>query len=146
MYGTAFQSEASLEAQQELSQITIGNIPNREGQYLRNALIDRFYRDGYPSQSRYTLNVGNINENIIDLDITKSADATRGQIKLSTQMTLTDLQSGEVVLTRPLRAIGSFNILTSEFATRVTEENARKNALDNLAQQIEQQIVLFLKR
>jgi LPS-assembly lipoprotein len=129
-----------------LTQVEIENIPDREGQYLRNALIDRFYRNGRPSAPRYRLSVNPVQESLIDLDITKSSDSTRGQLRLTTSMNLVDTQSGESVLTRPLQSITSYNILTSEFATRVTEDNARMNALDDLARQIELQIGLFLER
>ena len=38
-------------------------------------------------------------------------------------MTLVDTASGETVLKRNLVSIGSYNILGSEFANRVTEQN-----------------------
>ena len=146
MYGTAFQSEQSAEIQNALEQVEIVNIPDWEGQYLRNALIDRFYRDHRPINPEYVLTVNKIEERLIDLDITKNSDATRGQLQLKTAITLRDKKTGEVLLERNLRSITSYNILTSEFATRVTEQNTRRNALDDLASQIELQIGLYLKR
>ncbi|MCB1592982.1 MAG: hypothetical protein KDI90_11090 [Alphaproteobacteria bacterium] len=132
--------------QSELAQVEIENIPDREGQFLRNALIDRFYRDGRPASPRYKLLVKPIRESKTDLDITKSSDATRGQLKLSSAIALVDLASGETVLKRNLVSIGSYNILGSEFANRVTEQNTRDNALNDLARQIELQVGLYLKR
>lgn len=134
------------EVQGDLALVEIGNIPNRDGQYLRNALIDRFYQDGRPAQPRYRLTVQPIRETKTDLDITKSSDATRGQLRLSTGMVLIDLTTGETVLNRPLTVSGSYNILGSEFANRVTEQNTRDNALNDLARQIELQVGLYLKR
>ena len=129
----------------ELAQIEISNIPNQSGQYLRNALIDKFYPDAYPTNAAYSLKVSPIQEKIIDLDITKTSDATRAQLHLKTQITLID-NSGEAVLTRKLSSISSYNVLTSEFATRVSAQNTRENALDDLASQIELQIGLYLRR
>lgn len=147
MYGTAFQSGSEkADIQAELSQVAISNIPDRSGQYLRNALIDKFYQNSRPASPKYTLVVGAIQESIIDLDITKNSNATRGQMRLSTTLTLTDNVTGESVLQRPITSVASYNILTSEFATRVSENNTRKNALDDLAGQIELQIGLYLKR
>lgn len=145
MYGTSSDAQKS-SIQASFTNIDISNIPDREGQYLRNALIDRFYRDGRPAQTQYTLSIDEISESIIDLDITKSSDATRAQLKLMTSMTLTDKNSSEIVLTRSLQSISSFNVLTSEFATRVSKKNTRENTLDDLARQIELQIALYLKR
>ncbi len=130
----------------QLTQIHIENIPNREGQFLRNALIDNFYRDGRPSDPLYILKISPIQERIVDLDITKASDTTRSQLHLTANMTLIDAQTHESVLTRKLSAISSFNVLGSEFATRVSEKNTRENALDELARQIELQIGLYLRR
>jgi LPS-assembly lipoprotein len=119
---------------------------DRAGQYLRNALIDRFYRAGRPASPRYHLEITELQEHLVELDITKSADATRGQLRISTAMILKDANTGEQLLGRHVAAITSYNILASEFSTRVTEDNARANALDDLARQIEQQLSLYFRR
>ena len=61
-------------------------------------------------------------------------------------MTLIERASGEVVLNHDLTSITSYNILGSEFSTRVSEENTRLNALNDLARQIELQASLYLHR
>lgn len=146
MYGTHFKSEQSAEAQSVLSQIAIDNIADSSGVTLKNELIDRFHTNGSPTNPLYILNISDLKESIIDLDITKSSDATRGQLRISTTMILRDAKTGEAVLQRDLHAVSSYNILTSKFATRVTENNTRTNALENLARQIEQQITLYVNR
>ncbi|MCB1650848.1 MAG: hypothetical protein KDI46_02225 [Alphaproteobacteria bacterium] len=129
-----------------LAQIEIGGIPDREGQYLRNALIDRFYREGRPQNPSLRLQLTPVTESKSNLDITINADATRGQLLLATTMTLSDIKTGKKLLTRNLQSIASYNILASEFTNRVSEQNARENLLDDLARQTEQQIALYLKR
>lgn len=147
MYGNlSGDPQDTQQVRETLSTVEIANIPDAEGQYLRNLLIDRFYKDGYPDSARYRLSVGAIQESIVDLDITKTSDATRGQMRITTAMNLIDINTGEAVLTRNLRSINSYNILNSEFTNRVSKENTRKNALEDIAQQIEQQIVLYLHR
>lgn len=145
MYGTAFQ-DGQTDVMTSLSRVEIGNIPDYEGQFLRNALIDRFYRDGRPINPRYSLNISKIEESIVDLDITKDSDATRAQLRLSSYFILTDNETNQAVLERSVKAVSSFNVLTSEFATRVSEKNTRENALNDLARQIELQIGLYLQR
>ncbi|MCE7886511.1 MAG: hypothetical protein DYH13_03290 [Alphaproteobacteria bacterium PRO2] len=132
--------------EEKLGQVSIGNIPDREGQYLRNALIDRFYRSGRPSDPAYTLNFTPVTENRTELDITKASDTTRAQLRLYTTMTLNNLVTGQVLFSRDLTAITSYNVLGSEFATRVTEDNARTNALDELARQAEMHTGLYFRR
>lgn len=144
MYGRNVNESVGVE--NELALVEIGGIPDREGQYLRNALIDRFYRNGRPVAPRYELSAQEVQEHLVDLDITKSSDATRGQLRLGTTIYLKDKSTDKTVLERSLNSTTSYNILGSEFATRVTEDNARQNALDDLARQIELQLNLYFKR
>ncbi len=127
-----------------LSQIDIAIIPNRSGQYLRNQLIDNFYRNGTPTNAPYTLRVNPIQEQISDFDITIDSDATRRQLKLKTSFSLIDNKTKKPALTRAITATTSNNVLISEFSTLVAEQNARDAALKDLARQIELQIALFL--
>ena len=129
-----------------LSNIDINIIPNREGQFLRNLLIDRFYLNGYPAAPNYQLKISQLRQNIVDFDVTLTAEATRRQLKLNTLMRLVDTNTNKIVLQRPLTAITSYNVLESEYSTVVTEQSAREAALGDLARQIEQQIVLYLNR
>jgi LPS-assembly lipoprotein len=144
MYGTAGGHSTSVESR--LGQVEIGIIPDRSGQYLRNQLIDRFYRDGMPASPAYMLDVDPINEAVFDFDITIESEATRRQLKLTTEMKLIDKATEEVVLRRDLQATTSHNVLESEFSTLVTEQSARDAALNDLARQIERQLVLYFSR
>lgn len=144
MYGAAFND--GKEIQTEYRQIEIGRIQDYEGQFLRNALIDRLHAAGESSNAKYELQVSKISESIIGLDVTKTSDVTRSQMTLRTTMTLVDKQSGAVVLTRPLKAIASFNELNNEFATNVSERATRENALSDLARQVELQLGLYFRR
>lgn len=126
--------------------IHIANIPDQEGQYLRNQLIDHFYSNGRPANAKYTLTISPIQETLTDLDITKNSDATRAQLKLKTKMELSDNHTGTILSSRRLTAITSFNILQSQFTTRVSENSARESALNELARQTERYIALYAKR
>lgn len=131
---------------QSLSQIEIDVIPDRSGQFLRNALIDRFHSAGYPSAPSYNLTVTPIVETINDFDITIDSEATRRQVRLTTTMRLIDTSSGRTVLDRRLVGITAYNVLESEYSTLVTEQSARESALNDLARQMEQQVILFMNR
>ena len=142
VYGTRA-GGADNPAQAAFQHIQIANIPDRDGQILRNALIDRFYRDGRPADARYTLFITPLSEQIRDLDITKTADSTRGQLRLSSNLRLTDRQTGQILVQRPILAITSYNILGSEFTNRVAEDSARRNAITELVRQVELQLGLY---
>lgn len=145
VYGTMGR-DSSYATEDYLEQVEIANIPNQEGQFLRNALIDRFYRYERPVSPAYILSLADIKESRRDLDVTKTDDTTRAQLRLDTRMILRETDSGKKVLERKLIAITSYNVLAGEFATRVAEDNARENALTDLARQIELQLGLFFKR
>ena len=129
----------------ELSDIKIALIPDQEGQMLRNSLIDRFYKNGYPTNPKYQLTVSKILETVKDLDVTITSDTTRAQLQLKSTFRLTNIKTEELVIDHKLRATTSYNVLGSEFATRVTERNARENAIEDLARQIERDISIYLK-
>ena len=143
VYGTLGQNQA---VEQSFAHIQIDRIPDREGQFLKNALIDRLHRNGADQDVRYRLSIDPVKEDLDDLDITKDSETTRGQLRLQTSMKLIDTRDQNVLLTRNLTAIASYNILDSEFSTRVSEDNTRLNALNDLARQIEQQLALYFKR
>lgn len=136
----------SVSARASLNSVYIGNIPDQQGQYLRNALMDRFYSTGRPgANARYELVIAPINESRTELDITKTSDSTRAQLYLTTSLTLKD-KDGSEAMQRSLTAVTSYNILDSQFTTRVAEESARRQALDDLARQVETHVLLYLSR
>ncbi len=146
LYGSKAENQAGAQNPSsvvgKMSQVDIALIPDKSGQLLRNHLIDRLYQSGYPSNSTATLHIDKITEARTDLDLTKSSDATLAQLRMTTNMVLTD-DKGNKVLERTLQTIASFNVLGSEFATRVTEEAARESAINDLARQIELNLSLY---
>ncbi len=132
-------------AETKFGQIDIANIPNREGQFLRNELMDRFYRSGRPENTQYILQIAPIRETKRELDITIDSNTTRAQLKLATSLQLIDKSAGKPVLVRKLQSTASYNVLGSEFANRVSEQTTRENVLEDLARQIELQLALYFK-
>lgn len=146
MYGSHSASAQKTEAGTAMSDIEIAIVPDREGQILRNDLIDALYINGTPQNPRYKLTFSELVISLRELDLTKSSEATRSQVIAATTIFLIDLETGETVLARPVKSISSYNILPSEFATNVTEDNARSNALKDLSRQIQVQLSLYFNR
>jgi len=133
-------------AETRFSQISIGNIPDRDGQFLRNELIDNLHRNGPADQKIYSLNVAPLTEQVRQLYVTIDSDTTRAQLKLLTDITLTNTQTGEKLLQRRIESTAGYNILGSEFTNRVSEQATRQNVLKDIARQIELQLSLYFKR
>jgi LPS-assembly lipoprotein len=145
VYGTKAGAQGVTPAQ-GLDQIDIQLIPDAEGVYLRNALIDRFYQGGYPANPRYSLSVDPIKQSKSDYDITVESEATRRQLTLRTRLILRETGKAEAVLTRDVKIVTSYDVIGSQFNTRIAEEDARRAGLNDLARQIETEIALFLGR
>lgn len=128
------------------AEIEIPNIPNREGQILRNDLIDRLYTQGRPVDSRYVLKIDPIDTAISSLGIRKDATATREQITLSIHMRLVDRQSNAVLLERFVRAVGSYDILDSQYQTLVSRQTVSERVLKELSDNIVTELSLYLER
>tara|TARA_R110002124_G_scaffold149220_1_gene314969 strand:- start:104663 stop:105211 length:549 start_codon:yes stop_codon:yes gene_type:complete len=128
-----------------LRSVDIEIIPNFEGQFLRNQLIDSMHNTGAAPSFQYVLKIGDINETKRDLDITKESNATIAQLRLTTTLTLVRKRDNKTILNKSLWSTTSYNILESQFTTRVSKDYARENGLKNLAQQIERQVSLALK-
>lgn len=133
-------------AETKFQQISISNIPDRNGQYLRNALIDRLYRDGRATDPVYSLTVAPIRETQRNLDVTIDSDTTRAQLKISTNISLINTATRETLFKRAISSTASYNVLGSEFTNRVSEQSTRENILDDVARQIEMQISLYFKQ
>lgn len=144
VYGKYSDSAKGSAVSNELSSVYIDNIPDRTGQRIKNILMDSMYKQGRPGAgAKYRLQVSSVSENIYGLGIAKDATATRSQILLSTTMSLYNAGTGERLMQRNLKAVSSFNTLASQYTTLVTEEDARTQAIEEIARRIETQLELY---
>ncbi|MDP2206202.1 MAG: LPS assembly lipoprotein LptE [Alphaproteobacteria bacterium] len=125
--------------------IEILNIPDRDGQYLRNALIDRLYVAGRPASARYALEITPLQTTATNQAVRKDATYTRSLMEISTLLRLRDRQSGDVVLDRPLRAQGSYNLLDNQFATIASRDSLNDRLLEELADSIQTTLALHFR-
>lgn len=129
----------------DLSNIDIAIIPDEEGQIVRNHLIDAMYNNGYPSNPQLRLVVSPVQESIIEIGIDRDDEASRAQLRQETTMRLVN-PDDNVLLQRKIRATSGYNILAGQFTTFVTEEDARKQALKALSNNIITQLELYFNR
>ena len=143
MYG---ENAAAKVTSTELAQIKIANLPDRSGQMLRNELVDILQPSGASATPRFLLDIKNFREDIRDLDITVLSDTTREQMKISGKLVLTDINSGEIVLEKILSARGSYNILESEYTSRVSRQDLRRDLIEKIASQTQRYIALHFHK
>ncbi len=132
---------------EELRYIEIEQIQDRAGQELRNALLE--IMPDAKSPTRYRLSV-QLSEYIDDFGIRRDTTATFARLTVTAQFQLFALPvksngANEPLLTGTLRAINSYNILASTFATLSAEEDARSRASRQLADDIKLRLGAYFK-
>ena len=133
LYGRS--SEAARSPMEEMAAIRIAPLPDRIGQQMHNLLRDRLNPRGQPAQAAYLLNV-TLNESRRELGVRKDETATRANLILRASFVLRSVGSKEVLVRGTSSSINSYNILTNQFTTIVSESDARKRALRELSDDI----------
>lgn len=126
--------------------IDIALIPDRDGHYLRNQLIDRLYAAGAVEQPRYRLQISGLEKTITGFGIRKDTTSTRTQMEMQAKLRLIDTAINVVVLERTLRAAGGFNSLNNQYATTISEQHTAELLLKEIADAAMTEIDLFLKK
>lgn len=135
---------ARLAMQDNLRNVEIGLIADRDGQYLRNAILDQ---TGAPTgPQRYFLRIHNLQQIDTGFGIRKSASATRGDITMTARMDLIDSETGTVVLGRDLRSRAGYNRMDNLFGAKVSKDDTTNRMLDEMATQAVTELTLFFNR
>ncbi len=129
-----------------LPDIAIDSIPTRDGQYLRNILMDRLYLRGRPYDAPYTLRFTPLQKTITDLGIQKNGTSTRAQIDISTEMQLVNGATGKVIMTRSLKTVGAYNLQNDQLATLLSEQNITESILQEMGDNAVTDLGLYFRR
>lgn len=136
---------AGAPAREQLSQVKIVGIADRRGQLLRNYLLDRMNPRGEPASPRYHLTVVTVESSRIT-DSRADGTATRADLVITARFNLRDATSDAVVFIERSEALATYNLLTARFASVASEDEGRRRAVEQLADQIALQVALFLNR
>lgn len=127
----------------ELAAVQIDIIRNREGQMLRNELLDRFQPAGGAAKPLYGLSVG-LQMSRVALGISTDEIASRVNLIMSASYVVRDVATGAVLFSGQGRSIDSFDVLDSDFATTSAEADATRRAIYDLSEQITTRVALGL--
>ena len=123
--------------------VEIAPIANRGGQLLRNALRQRLTAAGAPA--RFHLKT-RLSENRVNMLIRPDATSTLAKLTVTARVTLHRKRDGAILLSPRARSVASFNLGPSEYANLVAERGARRRALRAIADDIQRQVTIFLRR
>ncbi len=140
VYGTA-DAEGNSAVAARLNNVAIENIQDRDGQVLRNYLVDRMYGANRPEKPAYKLSVRitNTEEN---LGILANATATRSLLNMYGDYALTDM-SGKTLVKGRAHSVASFDKLDQIYATVASKQDAHQRTLHELSEQIVNRLSLY---
>lgn len=138
------QSPSDVSAGRQFDDILVRPIADRVGQELRNHLYDALTPNGQPASPKWQLTV-TLTESIQKIAVQQSSFSTRANLSLTASYSLNpignDDQDGH---SGSVRAISSYNILDSEYATLVAEQDTRTRAVQVLSADIRRQLAIWL--
>jgi LPS-assembly lipoprotein len=116
----------------------IAQIKDRDGQFLRNELVELMHPSGRARVVEYDLGII-LSESKSGLAVRRSSDATRANLTIVANYVLKSRVSGadnKVVFSGSVKTTSGYNIFTSEFQTLSAEKSERERALKDVAQQL----------
>ena len=143
LYGRAGDDASG--ASGHLAAVRVSPIPDRMGQILRNALLDRLTPRGRPQKALYQLDVS-LEPTRSDLVILQDATSTFAKVRIKAKFALTDIASGAPLTRGKSESTTIFNIVESEFANIKAETAARGRAVNEISDDIRLRLGLFFRR
>ncbi|EKE78512.1 MULTISPECIES: LPS assembly lipoprotein LptE [Oceanibaculum] len=135
----------SASAVQHMAAIEIVPIPDRVGQELQNQLRVRLNPRGGAATTKYRL-ATRLNEIRTDLAIRDDASATLANLQLIANYTLQDAATNAVLYSGQSRFTASYNLVRSQFANLVAEDDARNRAVEAISDDMRVRLGIYFDR
>jgi LPS-assembly lipoprotein len=139
MYGTHDDSDTTVA--EELNNVEIENIADRNGQMLRNNLIDRMYGKGRPQNPQYHLAV-NLRSFEEGIGLLPDATTSLTELNLYADYTLKD-ENGKDVVKATEHATATYNQLPAAFGAYAADQNAYQSCITEITEQIVNRVGLY---
>ena len=130
-----------------LRDVSVSQIPDKEGWLVRNALRDRLEpaKAGDNRQTRYRLDV-KLDDDITGYGIRRDAAVTRERRTLRARYQLVDTTTNTVLLDQSAGVDAGIDVVGSEYATIAAEDSALERLAGMLADQIVSRLALYASR
>ncbi len=129
----------------KMAAVRIAPLPDRIGQQMHNLLRDRLNPRGQPRDPAYLLKL-RLSESRRELGVRKDETATRANLFVRAVFSLREMKSKRVLLKGSTTSVNSYNILTDQFATMFSENDARKRALRELSDAIRTRLGIYFSK
>ncbi|MCW9036182.1 MAG: LPS assembly lipoprotein LptE [Rhodospirillales bacterium] len=132
----------SPKAQQKLEKVFVKTIVDRKGQLLRNELQTILAPKGLIGSPLYSLSVTVTESETRQLQRTDET-ATRAELRLSANFSLTDLKKNQTIISGQSIGIASYDLVDAEYSQIVAAKNAQKRAARDVALDIKSRLSTF---
>lgn len=142
LYGERASGASTVDA---MALVQIGKVSGRYGQVLRNYLLDRLNPRGHASAPRYRLDL-NIETQKEALAIEQDETVERFNFSLIAKYRLVDLTDTKTVFKARSQSIAAYNVVRSDYATLVAENDAAARVAREVSDDIKIQLAIFFDR
>lgn len=129
--------------QAEMAGIYIQPLADRDGQLVRNALLERLNPHGEPQQARYRLDV-KVDVSEAQVALQKDETATRDQINYGVTFTLYEGSVG--LTTGNFNRNFSFDYLNQQYSNVVARSDVQRRAAEEIAIEIRNRMATYFIR
>lgn len=129
----------------ETAAVFVDEIPDRTGQLLRRALVNRLTPQGEPADPRYRLSVVLSGASLTEQGVRKDNLATRYMASRTAFYTLYSYPAGEKLLSASATGRSGYDVQRSPYATDVAERTAQERIMRILGDDIALRLAAFLK-
>jgi len=127
----------------DMAAIRIEAIPDRIGQKMYNMLHERLTPEGRIEEPKYSLHV-RLQETDEELLYERDETATRSNLTLRAYYELRRIEDDEVIAKGSSRATSSYDILSSQYATLVSRDDARERTARVISDDIRTRVAVAL--
>jgi LPS-assembly lipoprotein len=142
LYGERSVGASTVDA---MALVQIGTVSGRYGQILRNYLLDRLNPRGRAAAPRYRLDM-NIETQKEALAIEQDESVERFNFSLTAKYRLVDLNDAKTVFQARSQSIAAYNVVRSDYATLVAENDAASRVAREVTDDIKIQLAIFFDR
>lgn len=126
----------------ELAGIRVAGIEDRQGQILRNALVNRLNPLGEPARQTHTLEV-RLNSSQENMAERSDGKASLGRMMISASFSLVGIDGKSSSFSGNSRSIVSYRLLGPTYGSTAVERDAETRALTDLAEDIRTQVATY---
>jgi LPS-assembly lipoprotein len=137
-------SHNTAEVSDELQKVRIESIPDRNGQILRNYMIDALGYKSAAQSKKYSLKTS-LTQKRTQLGTKADRTATREKVDYTANYNLYDLATGKQIIALTSRASLNYNLISEQFSIITARESSERKALKTLSESMLHRLSLYFK-